>query len=37
MSLRCVTAIEKATQSYQLELQFYENFDENSGYTVEII
>jgi hypothetical protein len=36
-SQRCVTAIEKATESYELETQFYESFDKVSGYTIEII
>lgn len=37
MSQCCVTAIEKATESYELETQFYESFDKVLGYTIEII
>jgi hypothetical protein len=37
MSQHCVTAIEKATELYELEMQFYESFDKVLGYTVEII
>jgi hypothetical protein len=37
MSQRCVTAIEMATESYQLTTQFYESFDEDLGYTIEIV
>ena len=37
MSQRCVIAIETATESYELETQFYESFDGVMGYTIEIM